>query len=230
MKKFLLFLLLSCLSWLLQAQPVVTADSGNVVVRSFNPASIEKFKEDEDFQYNRHKEPVKSLWDRFWDWFWFKVNQILQTKSGRTTVYTVLIVVAVAALAYFIFKVLGMDGGKLFGRRAESGLDYSVGADDIHQISFDEAINDAIASGNFRLAVRLLYLQSLKKLSDKNLINWKIDKTNSDYLQEVLNNSWHSLFRQLTNKFEWVWYGEMNIGRQEFENLQAQFQQFNNQL
>jgi hypothetical protein len=215
---------------MLWAQPAIKHDTANVTIRSFNPASIKKFKEDEDFQYNRYKEPVKSLWDRFWDWFWFKVNQILQTKSGRTTVYTVLIILSVAALAYFIFKVLGMDGGKLFGRKAENGLDYSIATDNIHQISFDEAINDAISAGNFRLAVRLLYLQSLKKLSDKDLIDWKIDKTNSDYLQEIMNNSWHNVFRQLTNKFEWVWYGEMNINRQEFENLQVQFQQFNNQL
>ena len=230
MKEFYLFFLVLLASMIVKSQPAVRFDSSAVQVRSFNPVSIEKLKQDKDFQYSRYKEPVKSIWERFWDWVWYKITQIMSTRSGRYTVYTFLIILAVAVLTFFIFKMVGMDGGKLFGRKGEATLDYNVTSDNIHEISFDNAIENAIASGNFRLAVRLLYLQSLKRLSDKGLIEWKIDKTNSDYIHEVVNTSLHSLFRQLTNVFEYIWYGEMNITKEDFERLQVQFQQFNNQL
>jgi hypothetical protein len=230
MKGFYFFLVLCFTCLLLHAQPLVKKDSSNISARSFNAATIERFKVDKDFQYNKYKEPVKSIWERFWDWVWFKINQIMSTKSGRRSVYTILIILSVAALAFFLFKVLGMDAGKLFGRKSGAALDYDVTSDNIHDIDFDGAIREAISAGSFRLAVRLLYLQSLKKLSDKELIQWQIDKTNHDYLQEVLSKPWHNVFKQLTDKFEFIWYGEMNIGKEDFEKLQVQFQQFNYQL
>ncbi|HKG69709.1 MAG TPA: hypothetical protein VKA92_12630, partial [Segetibacter sp.] len=83
---------------------------------------------------------------------------------------------------------------------------------------------------NFRLATRLLYLQSLKILSDKGYIQWQLNKSNNDYIREVTGKPWHSLFKKLTYSFEYTWYGEMNLANDEFQNLQVQFQQFNNQL
>jgi hypothetical protein len=144
--------------------------------------------------------------------------------------WTVFIIVGVAVIAYFIFKVVGMKEGGLFGRSSKDSLDYSISSDDIHKISFEEAIQDAIASSNFRLAIRLMYLQSLKKLSDSGYINWQLNKTNTDYLQETRDKKWHSLFSSLTYNFEYTWYGEAAINKDRFGVVQQQFQQFNNQL
>ncbi|HEX8462475.1 MAG TPA: DUF4129 domain-containing protein [Segetibacter sp.] len=123
-----------------------------------------------------------------------------------------------------------MTQGGLFGRTNNSPLSYDISSEDIHAINFDDAITDAIFKANFRLALRLLYLQSLKNLSDKGYINWQINKTNSDYLAEVYNKPWHSIFKSLTNRFEYTWYGERMIGKDDFDVLLAQFKQFNRQL
>jgi hypothetical protein len=50
--------------------------------------------------------------------------------------------------------------------------------ENIHEIDYDQDIKEAIAAGNYSLAVRLLYLQTLKTLSDNALIKWNINKTN----------------------------------------------------
>ena len=228
MKFLLLFILL--LPRLSFAQKHVKMDSSNVAVRSFNPHKLEEFKKDSDFQYDRLQEPVKSLWDRFWEWFWWQVYEIMRTKAGKRTVWTIVTILAVAAIVFFVVKVMGMKDGGLFGRNSNGDLPFTTSSEDINNISFDEAIREAIENRNFRLAIRLLYLQSLKQLSDKGYIEWQINKTNSDYIMEVAGKPWQSLFKKLTYNFEYTWYGEMNIDNEHFQNLNMQFQQFNNQL
>ena len=44
---------------------------------------------------------------------------------------------------------------------------------------------EALAAGNFSLAVRLYYLQVIKTLSEQNAIAWSREKTNRDYLHET---------------------------------------------
>ena len=232
MRILLLILFFSGLHFSLSAQPFeeVKMDTSSINVRSINAAALKKIKASKDFQYIQMQEPPKSLWDRFWSWFWWNIEQLFKTRNGRITIWTVLSLVALVIIGFFVWKVMGMNKEGLFARRTEGGLDYAIGEDDIHNISFDEAIQAAINSGNYRQAIRLLYLQSLKTLSDKAFIDWQINKTNSDYLIEVKERPWNSLFRSLTHSFEYTWYGEMAIEKDDFVNMQAQFQQLKNQL
>lgn len=209
---------------------MVYNDSSKIAVRSFNAAELQEFKNDRDFRYNLSAEPSQSLWDKFWDWIWWKISEIMRTKRGRATVWTLLIAAGIAAITFFVVKVMGMNNGGLFSRDAKGTMPYTTGTEDINRISFDEAIKEAVNAGNFRMATRLLYLQCLKKLADKDYIQWHLNKTNSDYIKEVSGHSWQSLFKKLTYSFEYTWYGEMTLASDDFKNLQAQFQQFNNQL
>lgn len=230
MKNFSVIILFIVNCNFLIAQKQVPADTSNVVIRSFNYDELQEFKKDKDFQYHHLSEPPESLWDRFWNWIWWRVHEIMRTQSGRRTVWTILIAAGAAAIVFFIIKVMGMSSGGLFARVDESSLSYTTETEDINRISFDDAIKDAIENRNFRLATRLLYLQSLKKLADKGYIHWQLNKTNSDYIKEVTGKPWQSLFKKLTYSFEYTWYGEMNLANEEFQHLQVQFQQFNNQL
>jgi hypothetical protein len=212
------------------AQKRVQNDTSKIAVRSFDDNLLQKLKQDRDFQYDRLVEPVKSIWEKFWDWVWGQIAQIMRTKQGRTTVWSVLFVLGAAAIVFFIVKVMGMNKEGLFGRSSGNSLPYTTTGEDINNIAFDEAIRAAIDNRNFRLAIRLLYLQSLKHLSDRGYIDWQINKTNFDYISEVSDKPWQSLFKKLTYNFEYTWYGEMNVADEDFRNLHLQFQQFNNQL
>jgi hypothetical protein len=229
MKLFLLFItvLFACTA---AAQQRVQFDTSVVEARSFSKSDVDEFKKDKAFQYEGSKEPVKSWWDRFWSWVWYKIMLLLSTKEGRTTLSVVFIVVGVALISFFVVKVMGMNKDGLLGRSSKANLDYTVSAHDIHSISFDEAIQEAITEGNYRFATRLLYLQTLKRLADKDLIQWKINKTNSDYQDEVNHREWAPLFKSLTYNFDYTWYGEMPINKERFEAVHEQFQSFNNQL
>jgi uncharacterized membrane protein len=212
------------------AQTELRYDSSRTASRSFNPATLKAWSADKDFQYNRKMEPPKSIWTRFWDWVWGKIGEILSTEKGATAFKTVLILLSVLVLCFFIYRLTGMNKAGLFKRNTGDVSGYSITDEDIHSINFDQAIEQAIQNNNFRLAVRLLYLQSLKRLTDKNLINWQINKTNIAYVQELQDSSYQPFFSNLTLQFESNWYGDIPIDETEFNAVREQFNQFNRQL
>jgi hypothetical protein len=59
-----------------------------------------------------------------------------------------------------------MNSTALFsGDKKNEQLDYMLEEDNIYAINFSESIQVAISERNVRLATRLLYLQSLEKIS-----------------------------------------------------------------
>ena len=80
---------------------------------------------------------------------------------------------------------------------------YAVEEDTIYGVDFARGIADALSRSDYREAVRLLYLQTLKQLSDEKRIDWQLYKTPTQYVYEVRMPA----FRQLTNHFLRVRYG-----------------------
>jgi hypothetical protein len=206
-------------------------DTVRLTVRNFAPGAITNYRSDPQFQYERVTEPPTSLWNRFWAWFWNKVGEIFSTGKGRQTLNTILTLLASAIIVYFIIKLTGMSNTGLFGKPNKAHpFGYAVTEEDIHSINFDVEIEEAVKQANYRLAVRLFYLQSLKNLADRELIQWKIDKTNVAYVQELSGSKYHQVFRNLTEKFENTWYGDLPINEREFGRVREEFVLFNRQM
>ncbi|MEN0049301.1 MAG: DUF4129 domain-containing protein, partial [Bacteroidota bacterium] len=91
-------------------------------------------------------------------------------------------------------------------------------------------IEQAIQSGNYRLALRLYYLKIIRELSLTGAIEWKKDKTNGEYLRELKVNQLRSPFRSVTIAFERIWYGNRAIDQEEFMRLQPEFDQLLNTI
>lgn len=213
------------------SQEQIANDSSSVTVRHFSSTIITGYKADPAFQYDRIIEPPKSVWDRFWEWFWQKIAQTIGSKQGGRIFNTVLILLAAAILTFFIIKLTGMQNAGLFGKKnTGNALDYSIHDENIHTIDFDAAIHEAVEKRNFRFAVRLLYLQTLKYLTDQKLINWQLNKTNITYVQELNGTAYQQSFTDLTFQFENNWYGDLPIEESEFIQVKDHFYQFNRQL
>ena len=78
-------------------------------------------------------------------------------------------------------------------------------------------IADALSRSDYREAVRLLYLQTLKQLSDEKCIDWQLYKTPTQYVYEVRMPA----FRQLTNHFLRVRYGNFEATEALFHVMQS---------
>jgi hypothetical protein len=87
----------------------------------------------------------------------------------------------------------------------------------------DDKIREATDAGDYRLALRYMYLKALKKAGDKQLIHFHTDGTNHEYVNQMRNHPGEKDFRYLTNVYEYVWYGEFPLTSLQFAGLQTQF-------
>ncbi len=140
-------------------------------------------------------------------------------------------VLGLATIAFFIFKMAGIDMLNIFRRKPRIvNLPYSESIENIHEIDFDTDIEKAVAQHNYRLAVRLLYLKCLKQLNDASLIKWQPEKTNGAYVNELNSPAQRSTFKLLTRQFEYVWYGDFAIDGDIFKHINVLFQKFKNDM
>jgi hypothetical protein len=110
-----------------------------------------------------------------------------------------------------------------------------VNFDDLDEQTLRDAelltpLNAAIKAGDYQTAYRIKYLEVLQQLIHKNLIYYKKEKTNYEYLLQLSGKAVYDPFRQLTFNFDGIWYGEMNIDKNRFESLLPYFNQFETTL
>lgn len=98
----------------------------------------------------------------------------------------------------------------------------------IHESDLDRFLREALAKNDFRLAVRIYYLAIIKELSLKDLIRWKKDKTNREYLNEVVSRKpeIYQDFRETTLAYEKVWYGDIIITEGDYMSISPRFKKF----
>jgi hypothetical protein len=130
---------------------------------------------------------------------------------------------------YVIVKVLLGSEFKLWNKTVKSQkmakkLIYED--EDIHEINLDTLLQQAIANKDFRLAIRYYYLSSLKTLSNKQVIDYHKDKTNSDYLFEIENTTMRTNFSYLSYVYSYVWYGEFPVDETSFKVAENKYQSF----
>lgn len=198
---------------------------------SFSPYQIpdsvmQNIKADEAFWYvdkvpKRQKpvaiDPNKKYKEPFYlqDWF-------------RTVLWMVIIGAFIAVLVWFLIA----SDIKLFRKKAkqlQSQEDVAI-SDDIFSIDYEQELEKAIANQNYRLGVRLMYLHVLRMFSEKNIIQYKIERTNSDYLLQLFNTSYYKDFFRLTRNFEYVWYGKFDISQAAFEIIRQDHLKIKSQL
>jgi len=209
------------------SKKIIVFDSLKVEVRE--PAA-EKEKEllnNEDYQYDHIGPAPKTPWERFKEWFWRKVDELFNTKGGSIGLNILKYLLIAAAIVLIIILLLKNNVRALFyGKSASVSIDFKEFEEDIHKINFTELITTALAEKDFRRAIRLHFLKLLKELTDKNLIAWKIDKTNNDYSIELVNSKYSSSFKELILLYEYVWYGSFELDETNFKTIIEKFNLF----
>ncbi len=191
-------------------RPLPPDQSGNVVLRAPTAERLRAFRGQREFQYVTVKSET-SAWDLLWMRFWRWVAELLETRPGKVLWEYGLYVALLVAFVFVVLKLMQVDITRAFGRAPRRApLSYDTQSEDIHALDFQTLLQEAETNGNHRLAVRLGYLEVLKQLTDQGLIRWQPDKTNHDYLYELPSGPLATAFRELTQQFDYVWYGEHN--------------------
>jgi hypothetical protein len=194
------------------------------VVRQISAESLEELKEDAAMDYYLAS-PDDNLWVMFRNWLFVQLLRLFGSPEAisalELTVYTICLI----ALVYIVLRLMNVDlSGLLINnkRRAVVREDAISPDEDIHTIDFQAAVAEALKNGEYSKAVRLLYLSSLKELSDRGHIRWQAGKTNYQYQQELQQKELQLPFLQLGHLFEWAWYGGFPVGEGQYKKA-AQF-------
>ena len=70
----------------------------------------------------------------------------------------------------------------------------------------------------YKIAIRYLFLKSLKILSDKNIIDLQINKTNHYYISEIKENTIADIFSQAAFNYELAWYGNFPVNEGQYKS------------
>ena len=186
----------------------------------YDTRKISDYQENSRFDYNSQLDlPDNSWFDIISRWFNDMLNTIFSgsfEENVTTPVMITLFVVILFSVFFFLYK----KRPELFLRtKKNTPLSYSIEEENIHKIDFNKEISAALENNDYRLATRLLYLQTLRILSDNNLIDWQIHKTPTDYLYEIKNIEMVPLFRKLTNNFLQVRYGNYIASQESFYDM-----------
>lgn len=95
--------------------------------------------------------------------------------------------------------------------------------ENIFILPYQDLLNKAIKDRNYRLATRILYLQTLKLLSENGIIKFKPDSTNIHYLMQLNNTSYYNDFFKVTRHYEYVWYGKFDVTPEMYEKISQDF-------
>ncbi len=155
------------------------------------------------------------------------------TPLGQQAWFKTLVwLIIIGAFVAFLVTYLSGSNINLFRKKnvTIANQDPEEMPEDIFAINYQKEIDKAAAAGNYRLAVRLMFLQLLKNMSERNIINYKQDKTNFDYLSEVHSTSWYQQFFKVTRNYEYSWYGKFDISEDAYQLIRKDFDQFKNQL
>lgn len=205
------------------------SDTINVEARAFAKENLERLHADSDLNYTQAPTVGESLLERFMNW----LNRLFNEAMGRafTTAWGKLLLYALglAVIVYVVMMLLRVDAFRMLFSKP-SVQQYQVLDENIHEMDFEALIREAIEQNDFRKAVRLLFLQSLKLLSDRALIHWQPGKTNHEYAAELNDKELKPGFNELNYYFDYVWYGNFSATHALFERAKNTFSNWRKKL
>lgn len=147
-----------------------------------------------------------------------------------TFVKTICIILLLGIVSFIIYRLSLLEPNRSFktNRSLEKRLDDAE--EELEESELEKLLKEAISRKEFKMAIRIYFLLTLQKLSDKEWIIYKKEKTNFLYLLEMKTRGEYSNFRKLTHFFEYSWYGDVELDEGIFEKLQFNYRQFIDQL
>lgn len=228
---FVLFFIV-CKTNCFAIQEVIKTDSSSIKITYFKENIKERYQ-DGDFNYSINDTGgvnlIQSVFKKFFGWisdvFGFDID--VNYKTLELIVYCTL---GLLALYLFIRFLMQSPVSSVFRTPEKDIDDFKYIEENLSEINFETLIQKALKEKNYRLATRYKYLSSLKALTKKELICWNYDKTNSDYVNEIKDNTIRELFKNISRVYDYVWYGEFPINEDSFNKNEKDFKQLLNAI
>ena len=197
----------------------------SIIKNRFVPDSItQNLKGDHAFWYadkDRQIQNKKTESNSFWEKFGETVFTMLRSPLFRQIMWLLMLSLFAAAVIWFLVQnkmnIFGSGKSVILPMQAKEG------DTDIFTFNLEEATGKAAEKGDYRLAIRFSYLQLLKTFSENGLISYGTDTTNSEYLSQLYSLPCYKDFFNVTRSYEYAWYGEMPVNKQQYESVVNDF-------
>lgn len=149
------------------------------------------------------------------------------TKISQSTWKTILILLIFAAvITALYFWLKKQNSNPKFIQEFDDDWNPEI----ITKSELDERLENALKNENYRECIRIYFTLILQLLIAQELIKWKREKTNHEYLFEIPQGELKKSFAQCIRIFDLVWYGEYKLDKIRFEKIQTNFHALLNEL
>lgn len=155
------------------------------------------------------------LWKRFTSWLW----SLWSSETTGDVIEFLLYVLALIVFIYVAIKLAKVEVSTVF-KPAQKNASLEVSEEKLDEIDFEAAIAQAKSDQNWRFLIRLLYLQALKVLWEREVVSVKKGKTNQEYLYELSNRPGAKPFEKLCRLFDYTWYGHFEANEVHAEHAE----------
>ena len=116
------------------------------------------------------------------------------------------------------------EGSWVFGKSSDKNI---IPVTDIESnlsiTDFKKLTAEAENSEEYRLAIRYCYLWLLKNLTNAEVIDYDVEKTNSDYYNEISSEEIKKQFSYTSYLYNYIWYGEFDVSKMDFDKAKSAF-------
>ena len=207
---------------------VPTVDTGVLHARQLPDSFLGRMRSSEDFWYANHSFAEQKQVEKD-----APRNPPATPFFGKPWVRTLIWVLIIGGFVGLMVWYFVSSNIRVFERRNPPLPDQPEDAllsDNIYGIDFQNQIYQAIQRKDFRFAIRMMFLSTLRELADRNLIQYDEKRTNLDYLMQIQKTDYYKDFFQLTRNYEYTWYGKMDPGEDGFSWIKSSFEQFKKRL
>ncbi|MFY9554453.1 MAG: DUF4129 domain-containing protein [Blastocatellia bacterium] len=153
------------------------------------------------------------------------IQKLFGVSASSGWISNVVLIVVLVALAITVARIARRIRPLKERKKTRLVLGEEVAAGSTSR-DLSEAAIAAARAGDFRTAVRKLYVSLLYDLSERNLIELEESATNHEYLARVSRfGALLPPMRYMTDRFDYVWYGMFPSSEEDFAAYLAQYEQ-----
>ena len=209
-----------------------TPSPANPDNRNISATQWQQLKVDKAFGYKNDKEivspPIKNKPNPF-----EKLIMALLGFFGSNFGNILVWIIVICAAIYIIYRLAFTSDSFLFSRSKkmmnEQGQPQQED-EDIATTNWETLMQNAIKDNDVRPAVRYSYMWLLQMLQQRQLIQYRNDKTNYEYYTELNDTHYKQSFKQLSRQYEYAWYGRFSLPPDAFNEYLTLFNNVRKQL
>lgn len=132
----------------------------------------------------------------------------------------VLFAIVIVALLYLLYRLIGsalFAANNTIIKRKEATFEILHDDEQMMQKDLSSLLEEALLQKDYKTVIRILFIQSLQELQTIDWIKWKKEKTNRDYLNELMQRTAFVPFGSMVLLYEKAWYSESIPSQEDIE-------------